>query len=118
MPVLYHVNGNLQRAYCPEQTEIAVTLLGHHTNKILDISDWHGIQNPSSTDKGWNPVRTWDPESVTWNPESKKLMLIKWSSLRLKSVLALKEMTVEFVLLFSYARKPSICSPDMLLVCY
>ena len=56
MPVLYHVNGNLQRAYCPEQTEIAVTLLGHHTNKILDISDWHGIQNPSSTDKGWNPV--------------------------------------------------------------
>ena len=63
MPVLYHVNGNLQRAYCPEQieivvskTEIAVTLLGHHTNEILDISDWHGIQNPSSTDKGWNPV--------------------------------------------------------------
>ena len=51
------------KAYCPEQieiavskTEIAVTLLGHHTNEILYISDWHGIQNPSSTDNGWNPV--------------------------------------------------------------
>ena len=30
-----------------------------------------GIQNPSSTDKYWNPVPQWNPESTAWNPESK-----------------------------------------------
>ena len=32
-----------------------------------------GIQNPSSTDKYWNPV-TWNPESTVWNPESKTFL--------------------------------------------
>ena len=30
-----------------------------------------GIQNPSSTDKYWNPVPQWNRESTAWNPESK-----------------------------------------------
>ena len=34
MPVLYHVNGNLQRAYCPEQIEIAVSKTEIALNKL------------------------------------------------------------------------------------
>ena len=30
-----------------------------------------GIQNPCSTDKYWDPVPQWNPESTAWNPESK-----------------------------------------------
>ena len=32
-----------------------------------------GIQNPSSTDKDWNPV-TWNLESTSWNPEYKTVL--------------------------------------------
>ena len=32
-----------------------------------------GIQNPSSTDKDWNPVPG-SPESSEWNPESKAVI--------------------------------------------
>ena len=32
-----------------------------------------GIQNPSSTDKDWNPVPV-SPESSEWNPESKAVI--------------------------------------------
>ena len=32
-----------------------------------------GIQNPSSTDKDWNQVPG-NPESTTWNPESKTVL--------------------------------------------
>ena len=39
MPVLYHVNGNLQRAYCPEQIEIAVSKIEIALNKLK--LPWH-----------------------------------------------------------------------------